>query len=121
LKRHNFFSEYDADHLKCHGLQAIDTAKVYALGAKNVGSVAYDIHMIMADFTPGNVKASYHSIEELKSNNMNRVLNGRFYGSQLYVMGGLRSLTPLSPLPTFYDSTTSSTGFLLKLSTTAGD
>jgi hypothetical protein len=72
----------------------------------------------MVDFSPDIAEASYHSIEELKSNNWNVVLNGRFYGSQLYVMGGLRSLTSQSPYPAFYDSLTRTTGYLLKYSAT---
>jgi hypothetical protein len=70
----------------------------------------------MVDFSPNIATATYHSIEELKSNEKNAVLNGRFYGSHLYVMGGLRSLTPQSSYPTFYDSVTRTTGYLLKYS-----
>ena len=51
-----FFSKYgNLLGFKCHGLQAKDTVNVYALGATNLGSGIYDIHMIMVDFSPGKV------------------------------------------------------------------
>lgn len=98
-------------------MQAIDSENIYALGATNIGSGSYDIHLIMVDFSLSGDKARYHSLEELKSNRWNAVLNGRFKDSGLYVMGGLIKVTPLTPSPVFYDSGARSTGYLVKYPT----
>ena len=76
----------------------------------------YDIHLIRVDFGPATPVAEFHSIVELKKDNINVMMNGWFSddASNVYILGGLRKLIPEAPNPIFLDSLTHSTSFLAK-------
>jgi hypothetical protein len=76
----------------------------------------YDIHLIRVDFGANPPVAEFHSIVELKKDNMNFMMNGWFSvdASNVFILGGLRKLIPEAPNPIFLDSLTHSTSFLAK-------
>jgi hypothetical protein len=93
---------------------------MYALGDRHLGLAIYEIHMIKVDFSPGSVKARYHLLVEISYRDDNSLLFAIFKDSQLYAMGGLRRVQPLSG-PRLYDTGMNiRTGFLIKYSATAG-
>jgi hypothetical protein len=85
-------------------VKGVLTTRVYALGATDPSVSTYDIHLIRVNFWPNPPVAEFHSIVELKKDNMNFLMSAWFSqdASNVYLLGGVKQLIPEAPSPTFY-------------------